>query len=327
VPLSDISRVLRASWRAWSWFWFRPVSARGTGVMRILIGLMLLMTSLDLLPILHILVGPEGVTDFRGAKRAMTLSRWTWFDNVDTMTGVYALHAAGIVANLLFMVGFRSRTMGIISVLAHAALYQRNSWFMNGGDRMVREFTLYLSLVPCGAAYSVDAWLARRKAARSGQSTAYSALIPIFAHRLIQLQLCFVYLTSGLDKYATKSWSGGSALFYSLSSENYQRSAELVEPILTTSMGQWCLEMGTYATLYWEIGFTLMVLWRPTRVVALVSGLAIHLGIHVMLMVAYFSSASVWGYLSFVRYDWVEALEARWKAPRGARVGGMLPEE
>jgi hypothetical protein len=327
MPISDILRGFRAFWRAWAWFWFRPVSARGVGVMRILMGMMLIMTTLDLFPMLELIVGPEGITDPRLAKKAMSLGRWTWFDSVDSMGAVYAIHTLTLVVNILFMLGFRSQAMGLLSVAAHAALYQRNSWFMNGGDRLVREFALYISLVPCGAAYSIDAWLLRRKAAKAGCSTAYSALVPIFSHRLIQLQLCFVYLTSGLDKVATKSWSGGTALFYSLSSENYQRSEALVEPLLTTKLGQQMCEMGTYISVYWEIGFIFMVLWRPTRILALWLGLAIHGGIHVLLMVAYFSAVSVWGYLSFVRYHWVEDLDRWWARCRARPSVAQRAEE
>ena len=71
---------------------------------------------------------------------------------------------------------------------------------------------------------------------------------------------------------------------------------------------------------YWEIGFAAAVLWRPTRWLALGLGLAIHLGIHVALVVGFFSAASVWGYLSFVPYDWVERLWD-WRARRRSGPG------
>jgi len=319
MPVSLLANGLRATWRCWSRFWFRPVTASGLGIMRILMGLMLVMTSIDLIPHLALLIGPEGVHNATAAAKGVRMGRWSWFDHVDSMGVVYAIHGANIVVNLLFLVGFRSRTMGILSVMCHAALYQRNGWFMNGGDRLVREFSLYLSLVPCGAAHSVDAWLARRKAARRGEGPS-SPLIPILAHRLIQIQLCVMYWASGSDKFATQSWRGGKALYYAMSSESYQRSPEMVAPLLTTGWGQGILEISTRISLYWELGFALLVLWRPTRWIALGMGLLIHLGIHVTLIVAYFSAASVWGYLSFIPYDWVEKLQ-EWRTSRRPRPG------
>ena len=50
MPLKDILKALRAVWAAWTWFWFRPISAKGTGVMRILLGLMLVITTMDVFP-------------------------------------------------------------------------------------------------------------------------------------------------------------------------------------------------------------------------------------------------------------------------------------
>ena len=327
MPLSQIMGSLRAAWRAWSWFWFRPVTASGLGIMRILMGVMLVMTSFDLISDLALLVGPDGVYSAGAAAKGTRMGRWTWFDHVESMDVVYLIHAVNIVVNLLFLVGFRSRTMGILSVVFHAALYQRNGWFMNGGDRLVREFTLYMCVVPCGAAHSVDAWLSRRRAARRGEGPS-SPLIPILAHRLIQVQLCVMYTISGLDKLATGSWKNGNALYYALSSENYQRSPALVDPLLTTQFGQWMLEVASYTTLVWEIGFPLFILWRPTRVLALVLGAMIHFGIFATMMVAYFSAASVWAYLSFGPYDWAERLRD-WRVKRHQRglVGASPGEE
>jgi hypothetical protein len=314
VSLSEILRGLGRVWRLWSWFWFRPVTASGLGFMRILLGLMLVMTTLDVMPDLEVLVGPHGAHSASAASKGLRLTRWTWFDHVDSMGAVYAIQAAALLANILFMIGFRSRTMGFLSVLAHVALYQRNSWFMNGGDRLVREFALYICLVPCGAAMSMDAWLDRRRAAKRGEGPS-SPLIPILGLRLVQLQVCVVYLSTGLDKWATQSWQGGTALYYSLSTEGYQRAAWIVEPLTTSDWGQDLLRVGTAITLYWEVGFVLMILWRPTRWLALGMGVLIHIGIHITLMVGFFSSVSVWAYLSLLPYDWVERLQ-QWREVR-----------
>ena len=147
MPLRDILRGFSAFWRFWTWFWFRPISARGTGVMRILLGLIFVMTTLDLFPDLAMFAGPDGIFHESSARRGVRLARWTYFDHIDSMTGIYLVQAIALVANVLFMLGYKSRTMGLISVLAHSAIYQRNSWFMNGGDRLVREFGFYICLV------------------------------------------------------------------------------------------------------------------------------------------------------------------------------------
>lgn len=316
MPLSDIMKGLRVLWAFWNWFWFRPISARGVGVMRILLGVVFVMTTIDLWPDLEVLVGPEGVFHEGAAKRGFRMSRWTYFDHLDSMTAVYFVHALGLVANVLFMVGYKSRITGLLSVVAHTALYQRNSWFMNGGDRLVREFGFYLCLVPCGASLSVDAWLRDKARLARGLAPLVSPKLPIVGLRLIQLQIAFVYLISGIEKWASGSWQRGSALYYSLSTDNYLRSDWLVAPLLDGRWGYEFLKVGTLVTLYWECFFWLLVLWRPTRWLALVVGTLMHIGIHITLMVAFFSFISIWAYLAFLPDDWVERCEAWWRRRR-----------
>ena len=313
MPLSDILKGVRLLWAWWVWFWFRPIQAGGTGVMRVLIGVMMVMTTIDIFPDLAILVGPDGIYSETSASRGLRLARWTYFDHISTMNGVYVVHGIALVANVLFMLGYKSRTMGLLSVIAHAALYQRNSWFMNGGDRLVREMAFYLCLVPCGAKHSIDAWLDQRRRHRRGQRPRKSPTVPIVAMRLIQIQLAFMYVLSGIEKWGSGSWQRGSAVYYSLSTDNYSRSDWLVSPLLDTRIGYDITQIGTIVTLYWECWFWALVLWRPTRWVALVIGVLLHGGIHLGLMVAFFSFASMWGYLAFLPYDWVERLGQGWR--------------
>jgi hypothetical protein len=281
--------------------------------MRVLIALMLLITTIDVFPNLATLIGPDGIYSESSAGRGVRLSRWTYFDHIPTLAGMQVAHGLALVVNVLFLLGFKSRTMGFLSVVAHAALYQRNAWFMNGGDRLVRELAFYMCLVPCGAKYSVDAWLLERKRKRRGQKFNANPLIPVFGMRLIQIQLAFMYFVSGIEKWDSGSWQRGSAIYYSLSTGNYARSDWMLSPILDSRWGYDLTQIGTQVTLYWECGFWALVLWRPTRWIALLVGCGIHLGIHVGLMVAFFSFASIWGYLAFLPYDWVERSTAWWK--------------
>ena len=316
MRLSEILYGIRLFWRWWTWFWFRPVSARGVGVMRILIGMMLAMTTIDVWPDLDLFAGPNGIWSEGAAKRGARLARWTYFDQIPTLRGMHLAQAAALVVNLLFMIGFKSRTMGILSVLAHVAIYQRNSWFMNGGDRLVRECAFYLCLVPCGAAYSVDAWLRDRRLFRAGKKVIKDYWVPIVGYRLIQLQLIVMYFLSGIEKWDSSSWHRGSALYYSLSTMNYARSDVLLAPILDTRIGYEFLRLGTWVTLYWELYFGLLVLWRPTRYLALAVGVLMHLGIHITLIVAFFSFISMWCYLAFLPHDWVERSLSWWRRRR-----------
>ena len=204
MRLSEILYGLRLFWRWWTWFWFRPVSARGVGIMRILVALMLAMTTVDVWPDMELFAGPNGIWSEGAAKRGARLARWTYFDQIPTLQGMHLAQAAALVVNLLFLIGFKSRTMGILSVVAHVAIYQRNSWFMNGGDRLVRECAFYLCLVPCGAAYSVDAWLRDRKLVRTGKKVLKDRWVPV-SLSFDTAALIAMYFLSGIGDSAMAS--------------------------------------------------------------------------------------------------------------------------
>ena len=167
--------------------------------------------------------------------------------------------------------------------------------------------------MPCGAAYSVDAWLRDKQLVRRGKEVIQNHMVPMVGYRLIQIQLMVMYLQSGVEKWGSSSWRRGSALYYSLSTDNYARSDVMLAPLLDGPIGYEILRFGTWVTLYWEMYFALLVLWRPTRYLALIVGVLMHLGVHITLMVAFFSFVSLWGYFAFLPHDWVERSVARWR--------------
>jgi hypothetical protein len=311
VSTNELIRVFRVVWAAWCRFWFRDMDVRSMAVIRIGLGVMLAYTTIELFPLLEVLVGPNGVHSAASAARELRAARWTWFDAFNSMTAVYVVHALTLLVNVLFLLGIKARWTGFLSVLAQVALYQRNSWFMNGGDRLIREMTLYLCLVPSGAVYSVEAWWRRRSCSNHRPITH----VPVVSARLIQLQVAFMYCTSGMLKAAGGSWQHGTALYYSLSTRNYIRSEGLVAPLTETWLGQQFCSVLSDITLYWEIGFPLLVLWRPTRYLALLIGLAVHGGIEAMLCVAWFSFVSVLSYVAYLPDGWIDRVVA-WKQRR-----------
>jgi len=283
------------------------MDVRSMAVIRIGLGVMLTITTIELFPMLDTLVGPNGIYSSFAAARDMSFARWTWFDSIETMPAVYAIHSLALLVNILFLLGIKAQWTGFFSVLAQVALYQRNSWFMNGGDRLIREMTLYLCLVPSGAAFSVEAWWRRRRVA------GYRAVthVPVVSARLIQLQVAFMYCSSGFLKSAGGTWQHGTALYYSLSSRNYIRSEGLVSPLTETWLGQELCSVLTDITLYWEIAFPLLVIWRPTRYLALLIGLGVHAGIEALLCVAWFGFVSVLSYVAYLPDGWIDSLKSR----------------
>jgi len=291
----------------WDRAWFAPVDARSLGVMRITLALLLILSHLAWIGDL-ILLSDAGPVTTQTIVDSASYARWSYLDGLsgDALLGA---HLLGLLPLLGMLVGWQSRLMTILVLIGQVALHHRAPWLQHGGDRILRISVLALCFAPSGAAFSIDAWRARRR-----RGTDACALVPVTAHRLVQLQLMIIYLLTGLAKVSGGTWHNGSALYYALSSRTFQRFPTLLEPILSSLPGQLVLAVSTWLTLAWELGFVVMVLWAPTRRWALLIGLAVHAGIAVTMMVGSFSFATTWCYLAFLPYAWASRarLTARW---------------
>lgn len=291
----------------WDRAWFAPVDARSLGVMRITLALLLILSHLAWIGDL-ILLSDAGPVTTQTIVDSASYARWSYLDGLsgDALLGA---HLLGLLPLLGMLVGWQSRLMTILVLIGQVALHHRAPWLQHGGDRILRISVLALCFAPSGAAFSIDAWRARRR-----RGTDACALVPVTAHRLVQLQLMIIYLLTGLAKVSGSTWHNGSALYYALSSRTFQRFPTLLEPILSSLPGQLVLAVSTWLTLAWELGFVVMVLWAPTRRWALLIGLAVHAGIAVTMMVGSFSFATTWCYLAFLPYAWASRarLTARW---------------
>ncbi len=158
----------------------------------------------------------------------------------------------------------------------------------------MRLATLYMVLVPCGAALSIDRWLEERR----GQDVL--DLVPNIVQRMVQIQLVVIYMHSGWEKFHGSAWRGGDALYYALSNGQYQRSSALLDAVVSSHIGQWLATLGTWITLGWETLFGFLVLYRPTRNIALVTGLLVHLGIGLTLGVGTFTWIMIWCYQAWI---------------------------
>src|SRR5207248_3115084 len=108
-------------------------------------------------------------------------------------------------------------------------------------------------------ALSVDAWL-RRRFFGGEQGPPLTSPWPV---RIIQIQWCLVYLTTGLvklkgegfgtDSWPAGSWWDGTSIHYIMNYPTKARwsSAQLPLPL-------WLTKCMTYAVVWWEVLFTPM---------------------------------------------------------------------
>lgn len=292
---------MRALWARWNTLWFAPVDARPLGAMRITLGLLLLWWWAWLWPELGLLFHDQGAIDPRLIGDHWTPYRWDVLQGW-SLAQLQLGHVVGAALIVLYTLGLGTPVVKFAVAAALVAVLHRSPWVWNGGDRMIRIWVLTMALTPCGAAYSVDAWLK----ARRGQAP--HTTVPVLGLRLVQLQLMVMYTWTGIDKLQHAAWWDGSAIYWAVSDGNFSRAPWLLDPLLQTALGWPISAVLVVATLVFEAGFVPLVLWPTTRRATLIAGALLHAGIFVTMSVGMFGPASVWGYQAF--------LSDRWPPPR-----------
>ncbi|GGE95951.1 HTTM domain-containing protein [Mycetocola zhadangensis] len=223
-------------------------------------------------------------------------------------------YGALFVLALVFLVGWQTRFVTPLLTLFWVGLSTNSAVLTNGGDTIMRISLLFLVFANLSQHWSVDAWLRRkrgptRKPVLKGWFT-FPSWVGNAAHNaavmLCAYQILLVYVNSGIYKLMGEEWRDGTAFYYSV-------VLDVFRPFPALSDLTWQWEFGVYVATFLSIWvqllFPLFLLWRPTRIVALVFILGMHLGIGLFLGLWPFSLAMIALDLLFVRdSSWCQAI-------------------
>ena len=225
-------------------------------------------------------------------------------------------HAAGIVIYVCTLASFVSMTVGFASsisvMLAMFLSVVQLAWNhlpLSGADSALRAFLFCLMWADCGAVWSVDAWIQRTRIASPGNEPIY----PIAPLRLLRFQIALIYFNAGLWKLLNPFWRNGSAVHYVLETNVYHRF-----PVLLPATFDWVIPVLTYGTLFWELAFAFLLLFGPTRRVAIALGILLHVGMLLTIEIGPFHWVMLASYLAFLDPRTVStfALQLRNQEPR-----------
>lgn len=222
---------------------------------------------------------------------------------------------------LLFIVGYHTRWVQVLALVARVSLNTRLAVLENGGD-MVMDLLCLLTLpLPLGARFSLDALRStseprvsdaggeERTPAKAGTPV---ASIAVFA---LLLQFAAIYLFNASSKVG-EAWRDGSAVYYALHQDK-----------LVTCVGVWMrehLSISTLRALTWStlatewLGFALIIspiFVREARLLAVCIMPSLHLGFALGLNVGGFSPAMISFYPLLLRPEHWQWLSRRY-APR-----------
>jgi hypothetical protein len=217
---------------------------------------------------------------------------------------------------LLFTVGYRTRWLQVLTLVARVSLNSRLAVLENGGDMVIDLLCLLTLPLPLGTRFSLDELLSRpvpRPAApaacdeleKSGEKPpvyeANDTPVASLAALALLLQFAAIYLFNASSKNGA-AWRDGSAVYYALHQDK-----------LVTWLGVWMrehLSISTLRALTWStlatewLGFALIitpVFVREARLLAVCIMPTLHLGFAIGLNVGSFSPAMISFYALLLR--------------------------
>ncbi|MDP9252277.1 MAG: HTTM domain-containing protein, partial [Chloroflexota bacterium] len=171
----------------------------------------------------------------------------------------------------------------------------RDPLILDGSDLVFRLVPLWLAFTPAGDRWSVDALR------RNGAPVARGWALPI---RILELQIAWIYLATGLEKLGGIDWIDGTAAYYALQLEHtFARPwayAFAVSPIVS--------HLISWYTIAVELTFLPLAMLpsRLTRRVAALSAAAMHVGILLFMNVGNFPLVMLASCVLFVPSQWIE---------------------
>jgi len=201
----------------------------------------------------------------------------------------FAMLWIGAAAAVLMTIGLWTRVATATTFVVVAA----NLLLSQTHFRHNRAFLMLvlgaIALLPAGRVLSIDAWWRRRRGLPV--ATDVVALWPVW---LLRVQVCLVYLASGMSKLVDPDWFGGLVLW-----DRVVRYQHVLEP---TPLPGWAVDLLTERWLYYAVGpaavftelFIGVCLWLSSRrLVAVWIAIVFHVLIEVSASVEVFSLVAI----------------------------------
>jgi uncharacterized membrane protein YphA (DoxX/SURF4 family) len=283
-----------AAW--WHEFFHGPQDVRVCAAVRIAYAAVLLVNLAVLYPDLDLWYTDQGILPVAASQRIGDPFQWSILWHVPaTSAVVHACYWLLVGHTVLLLVGLASRLNAVCVLVWLISFHNRNVQILDGEDFVFRLIALFLMLMPCGAAWSVDAWIVRWW---RGASEPANYLRPAWGLRLLQIQMAVIFLSAGLYKLGTEAWFEGTALYFVARLDDYFGRFPVPTWLFDTP---WMVALMTWGVVAGELLIPVFVWFRETRRIALVAAVLFHLGNEWTMHLFLFHWIMLVGWLSFVQ--------------------------
>ncbi len=277
----------------WNDFFFKELPVDGICLFRILIATVATMSFAQDLTCFEDFWGPKGLQSLETFKHTFSGFHFNLFHLLEgnnlSLLIILGLHTLALIG---FLIGYKTKLSSIILIISLTSLAQRNIHIQNGADLLLRILILMMCFAPCGNKFSLDSLFARRRGEQLKELT------PSWAHRLIQMQIAFVYLSTVYAKTKGTYWLDGSALYYATRLENFTRFGI---PFFLDNLLS--LKLLTWSTLLLEMALGSLIFIYEFRKKLIVAGIVFHIGIEYVMSIPTFEILMIAGLLAMFKID------------------------
>ncbi|AYY12375.1 HTTM domain-containing protein [Actinobacteria bacterium YIM 96077] len=227
---------------------------------------------------------------------------------------------------VLLVVGWRARIVAPVVLVLWTSLLEAQPIVGDQSDNIFRILLFYLCFADISRRWSLDARRRAKQEAGEWHSPLRLRVRPevrenfgmlaIVLNNLavvaVAVQLCLIYVASGLYKVQGELWQDGTGVYYPMQMGHYAPWPWLNDLLSANALG---VMVATYFSVFIQIFFPLLLLRRLTRVIALLGIAAMHLGIGVAMGLPFFSLVVISADMIFIRdstYRGIEQWARQW---------------
>lgn len=219
---------------------------------------------------------------------------------------------------VLFTIGWRFKFVLPVYFILWVSFIEANDMLGDQGDNMYRIALFFLLFADPAARLSLDSrrrgknagtftpttpWVIRKWRGENLIEPQLSNLFHNLTLVVLTAQVCFVYVSGALYKAGGTPWSTGYAIYNPLMTDRFGTWPELSQ--LVTYWGP-MVALISWSSIIIQMSFPLMLLTRPTRILALFGILSFHIGIAVLMGLPWFS-------LTMIAIDSIFIRDRTWK--------------
>ncbi len=258
-------------------FFYLPVPPETLAVFRIAISAFALIQILVLLPDWMWLYGPAGMIPWEISEPLATnqmptlgnlysILSWTHISVNGVLylvTGIYIFSLIGL------LIGYKTHLMGFFALVMQILINTTGHFTAYGVETFLHISLFYCMVLPVGITWSIDA--------RNNPPKIPGYLVTLSV-RMLQLHLCIMYLSCGIEKACGIQWWNGEAIWIAMQQDQFHI-------INIDWMAQFPLlpKLLCWSTIFVEGLYPLGILWKKSRKFWLIGILSMHAFIAVFL--------------------------------------------